>query len=856
MNQTRRQAAKVNVFLKLEDIVDKVVSRTMTLPSVQRGFVWKPYQIENLWDSLLRGYPTGSFVVSQHASSTEEYALLDGQQRASAICLGFYDAEDPKYSEDFFKTSFENIIVFIDRERPQGETDPRKYIFRVITKSHPWGYRKSDNEKPLESERIAEAMKAYDIKKLNYLKVDLKKFWPYDATDPIPFGMFIHAAIKARKAGEKSAVADLEQEIQKWKDDHGSHKITKEKSGEEPYLYSIKEIFDAVKDLLDHPVIPMQSYELPSYEAAEGAGQHKESTLEDEENDEVENLFVRLNSGGTPLRGEELNYSILKARIEGDLLSQLEKACRGFIHPARLVTIAFRLFGLTLKNAGGTGSISMKIKPKQFQRNIAENQKLFSAFLREKIIQNGLVVDVRKILVYSKSNKNGLPFFVANTLAEQAPEVMFLLMYRLLFRNDRIESGSRDRVLGMITLLIWLGKGGRRKDHKKLLENIWPCAVRFSEDRFWSSETMQRAVLDDGVKIQIPTFKKLNAILQDKTDIRRWTYKNVCASHPELEKFMEEMFYNNALVLYAQRGALSKWYAGSENEVLDDTNRVFDWDHISPQSKIEHKQNISEALKDWYPSNGNFRAWPYSLNRNDQDDATKDKLDPRSDEKKRGLRKFLGIGKETPLSKALLGLSFCEEQWLRLTSDDMVSIRENDTAKKIIRTIMQRNVDLCREWYVCLHIDELIPVTEDIHDSILAVINTSVWEKDGDAEKEGRTGYYLPLGDKGHSVYLAFSRGDEVLSEHEIEFGISGGAVRELKPPKKSEGKYLKYTENGGGIYGEFTLTSTSKLSVEELFRDLYAWLKGFSDASIVEDARKRFRLSLSNGRKAFIEAE
>ena len=31
------------------------------LPSIQRGFVWKPKQIEDLWDSILRGYPIGSF---------------------------------------------------------------------------------------------------------------------------------------------------------------------------------------------------------------------------------------------------------------------------------------------------------------------------------------------------------------------------------------------------------------------------------------------------------------------------------------------------------------------------------------------------------------------------------------------------------------------------------------------------------------------------------------------------------------------------------------------------------------------------------------------------------------------------
>jgi uncharacterized protein with ParB-like and HNH nuclease domain len=37
----------------------------ISLPSMQRGFVWKPKQIEDLWDSLFRGFPIGSFLMAQ-----------------------------------------------------------------------------------------------------------------------------------------------------------------------------------------------------------------------------------------------------------------------------------------------------------------------------------------------------------------------------------------------------------------------------------------------------------------------------------------------------------------------------------------------------------------------------------------------------------------------------------------------------------------------------------------------------------------------------------------------------------------------------------------------------------------------
>lgn len=34
------------------------------IPALQRGLVWKPRQVELLWDSILRGFPFGSFILS------------------------------------------------------------------------------------------------------------------------------------------------------------------------------------------------------------------------------------------------------------------------------------------------------------------------------------------------------------------------------------------------------------------------------------------------------------------------------------------------------------------------------------------------------------------------------------------------------------------------------------------------------------------------------------------------------------------------------------------------------------------------------------------------------------------------
>ena len=67
------------------------------LPALQRGFVWKASQIESLWDSILRGFPIGSFLLSR--SEDEKLFLLDGQQRATSLAIGFYNPWEKTLNE-------------------------------------------------------------------------------------------------------------------------------------------------------------------------------------------------------------------------------------------------------------------------------------------------------------------------------------------------------------------------------------------------------------------------------------------------------------------------------------------------------------------------------------------------------------------------------------------------------------------------------------------------------------------------------------------------------------------------------------------------------------------------------------
>lgn len=113
----------------IKEALQKVHQHDYVLPAIQREFVWKPVQIARLFDSLMRGYPIGSFlfwkVERAHVREYRYYdfvrnyhektaphcppldvppdqgvtAILDGQQRLTALNIGLrgsYAAKEPR----------------------------------------------------------------------------------------------------------------------------------------------------------------------------------------------------------------------------------------------------------------------------------------------------------------------------------------------------------------------------------------------------------------------------------------------------------------------------------------------------------------------------------------------------------------------------------------------------------------------------------------------------------------------------------------------------------------------------------------------------------------------------------------
>jgi hypothetical protein len=192
------------------------------LPAMQRGAIWKAAQTEKLWDSLLRGFPIGAFILSPFDEQKRgvasmrlgqcqdpQFHLLDGQQRATAIALAFYDL----WSDEDAANRRNGPALWVDLAPPET-TDDREYVFRVLTRSHPWGYNRNRVEDRLTHRQISLAGKAFREAAEpcawgKTSEMHLANAWPWDAVAPIPVPLLINAVL-SNEPIEVSLPAQLE----------------------------------------------------------------------------------------------------------------------------------------------------------------------------------------------------------------------------------------------------------------------------------------------------------------------------------------------------------------------------------------------------------------------------------------------------------------------------------------------------------------------------------------------------------------------------------------------------------------------------------------------------------------------
>lgn len=486
------------------------------LPALQRGAVWKVKQIEELWDSMLRRFPIGSFVIAPPNGSLKQqdfklqsddgdtpvptHLLLDGQQRATGIALGFYDIWEHNIKDA-------KSALWLDLAAPPASRDA-DFIFRVVTRAHPWGYKRVDPEETLSAHQIRAALLAFQA--VNHAdgarpeEFLLRQTWPWDADAPIPLALLIEA-VNAHPDDPAKARATAWRRFQTFpmlsanpafsNEDVGRVEIDARR-GLDKQCQGIREAFERQDSkpyhLLDFVLKRLQEllnteggYLVPALpldlqDAAQPVDQAGEDGLliDAAKKDAIELLFVRVNSAGTPLAGEELTYSLLKAAWP-----DAAKFIDGLNHkPAlssRIAMLCVRLILARRQSATGVATrLAMPSTPgvNEFRRLARNQNPVHRAFYDDltAFIQNDADALFTTTWQFLTSKPYALQPVLAVELAQKSHDVYFLLLRwidRLRAQNislDQINEAVHRRTLGFLTALAWFAP-----DKTKACAAIW-----------------------------------------------------------------------------------------------------------------------------------------------------------------------------------------------------------------------------------------------------------------------------------------------------------------------------------------------------------------------------------------------
>jgi hypothetical protein len=152
--------------LPAEKVLEEIHRNSYVLPAIQREFIWSTDQIRMLFDSLLRGYPIGSFLfwrVKPERTSTfvfyeflthyheknspyamrasispgqEVIAILDGQQRLTSLNIGLHgshaERQPKKWASNANAYPKKRLYLNLLGEGPEEDLG-MQYDFRFLT---------------------------------------------------------------------------------------------------------------------------------------------------------------------------------------------------------------------------------------------------------------------------------------------------------------------------------------------------------------------------------------------------------------------------------------------------------------------------------------------------------------------------------------------------------------------------------------------------------------------------------------------------------------------------------------------------------------------------------------------------
>ena len=307
----------------------------LTMPPIQRGFVWKPKQIQELWDSLLRGMPIGSImlkasrpneksrkVISGKSDLGENpksgFHLMDGQQRTLSMLLGF---------PDLIEEAQHKLWVDFNESGKNGS----QFQFRVSTAAQPFGHAADGSRLSLHDRR--EARKNWDGDDENKIEKTNREIFDDETTRPWKTGGKRQEYIFEVKNLWRCLNIGGDLTVDRWE----VFKVfmhNKETELDDATFERIIKFRNALMQLQNQWIALIK---IPDVKV--------QADLEDPRHDYLTMLFDRISSGGTRLSPDELLFSMIKQSWPDahNIVYRLQEQVGSLMKPTDFIMTAFRL---------------------------------------------------------------------------------------------------------------------------------------------------------------------------------------------------------------------------------------------------------------------------------------------------------------------------------------------------------------------------------------------------------------------------------------------------------------------------------------------------------------------------------
>lgn len=560
------------------------------IPELQRGLVWKPAQVELLWDSILRGFPIGSFMLSDIPDEKDRYYLMDGQQRFNAISIGFGSVENSR------------AILWLDINPENTQNSSRTFWVKSTTITHPWGFTNNDECGTLSAADRRSALDMFGLTGKNIYNdvLDLHNTWPVKASRPIPLQFFLDAPVDKEDAFTDYVVRKCKQQECKFRCLY----INPLTRADEERIASFYDAFHRLKD-----------YRICCNYLTRDVVENETSVANNEGGvTTLETLFTRLNTGGTRITQEDLNYSAIKAYWP-EIKDRNDRIAERYMPPAKLVMLAFRL-ALTDPSQDKTfkGTMSVKqirslVKDKMSKQRIDD---LYGSGKLERIMK--VIDEWLNIFNAEKNHPYSTPAVLRTSIARNSTDIYLLLMYFASESFDGKMDLSVKEIMALACYLHWFSN-----DAAKVAAEVYSqCRKGIT------IEAIRRAISLSFVNkwlVAPYTPDEMRHFFTIKPDPKWRVWSE---DYYPWQDFIERVYrfgpwQTKEMLLYAQRMFINthfRMYDPARQDMWDSHNCPWDYDHIIPQEWIANKRGaFRDYCKDWLWNIGNIAAIPFEENR-------------------------------------------------------------------------------------------------------------------------------------------------------------------------------------------------------------------------------------------------